>query len=499
MTWTRREVMAGASVGLLGFGGSGSLSETATSSLESQVQTGTGATPLWHIWVADDRRESLDQWLRDADARELRREHEQLGFVTVSAPDSDIGVGHLDRLMGDGLQSKTWVSRIEPAMNVSYPTPLESLASESVWQTPGSPLARALAGTPSSTGVAFSDDARANTMQETRTLTNAVDAGGEDLNIAVIDTGVNDTPVFEDSTGASRLMLQSKDMITGETGAEAVADPNGHGTFVASQIAARAPSGQSEHDGYLPAADILALRALDEDGSGTTARIADAITYAADNTADIINLSLGAPTWSQAIEDALAYAVQEGVIPVAAAGNSRTRTVWTATPADSEFAIGVGASTAPESGDPADAQSAYFSNVGPDPGTTDLSGGESRDATPLVAAPGMQQQALVDTNNVRTLSGTSMATPNVVGALGQLLARSSGLSYDEVRTRLRENSHRAPEIAAVESQTGIVDVGAMIDDVARESTQSEAMTENARARDESYRRLSELSGGVLPW
>jgi subtilisin family serine protease len=496
---TRREVMAGAGVAFLGFGGSSSLTTTAERSLDAQVQTGTDATPVWHIWVSDDRRDSLDQWIRDADSRELRNEHDKLGFVTVSAPDADIGTGFVDRVSGTGLQGKGWVSKIEPVLSVSYPKPLESLASEQAWQTPVSRLARVLAGTPSSTDVAFSDDARPNTMRETRSLTNTTSVDASDVTVAVIDTGVNDTPVFEDGNGESRLIPQSKDLITADTGADAAADPNGHGTFVASQIAARAPSSQSEHDGYLPNADVLALRALDEDGSGTTERIADAITYATDNTADILNLSLGAPTWSGAIEEALAYAVENDVIPVAAAGNSRTRTVWTATPADSEFAIGVGASTAPESGDPTDAQSAYFSNVGPDPATTDLSSGESKDATALVAAPGMQQEALVDTNNVRTLSGTSMATPNVVGAIGQLLASTSGLSYDQVRTRLRKHSRRAPDIAAVESQAGLVDVKAMVNGTERAETQSEAMTSNARARDESYRGLSDLSGGVLPW
>ncbi len=144
-----------------------------------------------------------------------------------------------------------------------------------------------------------------------------------------------------------------------------MADPNGHGTHVASTIAA--DYNGTEHDGYAPNATILALRALDEDGSGSSADIAQAIRYGAAQDADVISLSLGSPTYSAEIVDAVENATEQGSVVVVAAGNSRQTTRWLATPADAPVDGVVSVAAANHSTNASNAAVGYFSLAGRGP------------------------------------------------------------------------------------------------------------------------------------
>jgi subtilisin family serine protease len=95
-----------------------------------------------------------------------------------------------------------------------------------------------------------------------------------------------------------------------------------HGTHVAGTAAAVAGNGEGIA-GVAPEAEIMAVRVLDGDGSGFTAEIAEGIAYAAENGADVINLSLGgvAGADDQLTEDAIEIAAAENAVVVAAAGN----------------------------------------------------------------------------------------------------------------------------------------------------------------------------------
>lgn len=94
-----------------------------------------------------------------------------------------------------------------------------------------------------------------------------------------------------------------------------------HGTHVAGTAAAIADNGKGIA-GVAPAAEIMAVRVLDGDGSGSTEGIAEGIVYAAENGADVINLSLGGPAGEdEAMSDAVDLAASEDVVVVAAAGN----------------------------------------------------------------------------------------------------------------------------------------------------------------------------------
>jgi len=146
-------------------------------------------------------------------------------------------------------------------------------------------------------------------------------ATGKGVVVAVIDTGVRAT--HECLIG--RLTSTQYDFVGGDTvpdeeqnrfdddGDGLVDEGLGHGTFAAGLIAALAPD-----------ASIMPLRALDDEGLGTSFALADAIGFATAHGADVINVSVGLVEASDVVAGAVYQAIQEGVVVVAAAGNSGT-------------------------------------------------------------------------------------------------------------------------------------------------------------------------------
>jgi type VII secretion-associated serine protease mycosin len=138
---------------------------------------------------------------------------------------------------------------------------------------------------------------------------------GQGIVVAVIDSGVSAThPALRDA------VLPGKDYFTPATAGQC--DESAHGSIVAGVIAGR--SSGSAFSGIAPRARILPIRVLRDTQRSTDAsipaNIADAIRFAADNNADVINLSLVTqPT--PALADAVRYALSKNVVLVAAAGN----------------------------------------------------------------------------------------------------------------------------------------------------------------------------------
>lgn len=469
------------------------------SSPDEVIEFGASANPSWHIEYSEDKRESLSEWVDASDDRSIISEHEGSRSMTISAPPSDIGVAWLDRVRNNALAARDYVETVDLNVSMGYAEPIQHLDSEDVWGSvtalERALLSTRLASAPQPGGVAF-DGAPETTTADARAVTGAdtLDVDTSTLTAAVIDSGVNTAD--DGSIFGGRVLDTSKDFISGEIGVEAVEDGNGHGSWVASCIAA--DPADADYVGYLPDADVLALRALNDDGSGSTADICDAIRYAADEGADVMCLSLGSPMYSAELDRALAYAVENGAIPVSAVGNDRQGTRWVASPGDSDHTIGVAATTGEE---PAEARSAYFSNIGPDPGTMDFSDGETNGIGPDIAAPGMEMTAMVATTRgstrTRTLSGTSMAAPCVVGVAGLVLAATSASGFEEVRDRLSDYPAVAENVAAAEAGHGIAHAANAVDQVEPDTPQEDAMTDEAQVRDESYRALSRSQGGVI--
>ncbi len=121
----------------------------------------------------------------------------------------------------------------------------------------------------------------------------------------------------------------------------------GHGTFIAGLIALIAPDAQ-----------IMPIRAFNPEGISNAFIVADAIKYAADHGADVINLSFGSANKSQVVKDAIKYAAQRGATLVAAMGNDDQDTDSRPSyPANMKHVLGIAAIDA-------DSRKAPFSNFG---------------------------------------------------------------------------------------------------------------------------------------
>jgi serine protease len=136
---------------------------------------------------------------------------------------------------------------------------------------------------------------------------------GKGITVAVIDTGISQVPDLLDTD-----FVSGYDFVNDRTD---VRDDNGHGTHVAGTIA-QATNNKFGVAGIAYEASLMPLKVLSAEGGGTVADIAEAIRFAADQKADVINMSLGGGGESQLMKEAIDYAHSKGVVIVAAAGNA---------------------------------------------------------------------------------------------------------------------------------------------------------------------------------
>lgn len=134
-----------------------------------------------------------------------------------------------------------------------------------------------------------------------------------DVTVAVVDTGVD-----LDHPDLYEQLVPGWDAVSNDSDPQ---DENRHGTMVAGIIGASSDNGRGIAGGTFRTR-IQPVRALDAYGRGSYADVAEGITWAADNGADVINLSLGGASSSTVLADAVAYAQSKGILVVAAAGNS---------------------------------------------------------------------------------------------------------------------------------------------------------------------------------
>ncbi|MFC1518060.1 S8 family serine peptidase [Candidatus Margulisiibacteriota bacterium] len=186
-----------------------------------------------------------------------------------------------------------------------------------------------------------------------------------------------------------------------------------HGTFVSGIIGAQTNNGIG-----IAAVDwntkLMTLKALDQHGEGDFDDIANAVYYAIDNGAHVINMSLGAPYDSYALQNAVRAAVNANLVCVAAMGNNGSSTVYY--PAGYSEVIGVGAT------DQSDLR-ANFSTYGSGSQITEL------------CAPGVDIYSTTTPNNnsYAVGSGTSFAAPMVSGLASLLFAKQPTMSVSDMR------------------------------------------------------------------
>ncbi|KUM71022.1 S8 family peptidase [Streptomyces griseorubiginosus] len=227
------------------------------------------------------------------------------------------------------------------------------------------------------------------------------DSAGSGVTAYVIDTGVRIT-----HSQISGRASYGYDAVDGDTTA---ADGNGHGTHVATTIA-------GSTYGVAKKAKIVAVRVLDNAGSGTTAGVIAGIDWVTDNHSgpSVANLSLGGGA-SSTLDTAVRNSVASGVTYAVAAGNSSAN-ASSYSPARVTEAITVGATTS------TDARASY-SNYG---------------SVLDIFAPGSSITAGWYTSDTatNTISGTSMATPHVAGAAAVYLAGHTSATPAQVATAL---------------------------------------------------------------
>ena len=231
-------------------------------------------------------------------------------------------------------------------------------------------------------------------------------------------------------------------------------DENGHGTHVAGTIAQSTNNGVGV-SGVAFESAIMPIRVLNRQGYGSYGDIADAIRWAADNGADVINMSLGGPIPSLAIWRAVRHARSQGVVVVAAAGNTGGRGVQY--PGALAQVIGVSATRYDE-------EITFYSSWGPQIDVA-APGGDTRvDQNGDGMADGVLQNTILpgspSENDYLLFNGTSMASPHVAGAAALLV--SQGVTNPEAVERILERTARLEDRNAEQYGAGVIDAAAAL-------------------------------------
>ncbi|QYJ04353.1 S8 family peptidase [Nocardioides panacisoli] len=231
-------------------------------------------------------------------------------------------------------------------------------------------------------------------------------ATGSGVTAYVVDTGIQiNHPDFEGRAS------HGTDTIDGDTDAT---DCNGHGTHVAGTIG-------GEAYGVAKDVDLVGVRVLDCNGSGSTAGVIAGLDWVVANHQGgpaVANMSLGGGS-SVALDNAVQRVIDDGITMAVAAGNSNADACGTS-PARVPAALTVGASGENDA-------RASFSNVG--------------DCVDLFA-PGVDITSTWLNNSTNTISGTSMASPHVAGVAAQYLSTAPGASPNAVNNEINANSSK---------------------------------------------------------
>ncbi|WP_327265810.1 S8 family serine peptidase [Streptomyces sp. NBC_01232] len=272
---------------------------------------------------------------------------------------------------------------------------------------------------------------------------------GKGVKVAVLDTGIDVN--HRDFAG---LIDGTASFVPGE----AVTDVNGHGTHVAGTIVGSGAASGGANKGVAPGADLFVGKVLGgAEGSGQDSWVMAGMQWAAESGADVVNMSLGDsyPTdgsdpMSQTVD---ALSAQYGTLFVIAAGNSGPESI--SAPGAAASALTVAATDKQD-------RLASFSSTGP----LAHSGGMKPD----IAAPGVditaarsQEMTGGGEGPYRTLSGTSMATPHVVGAAAILAQQHPDWTGAQLKEHLMSTAKGLDGgYSPYEVGTGRLDVAAAV-------------------------------------
>lgn len=234
---------------------------------------------------------------------------------------------------------------------------------------------------------------------------------GNDVNVAVIDTGCNQHEDLKVADGYDFI-----------TNSDDYTDNNGHGTHIAGIISA-------QHNdigiaGITPKVNLYALKCVDPYYNSGVAELVAAIYAAVDTyNCKVINMSLGIPSNKESLYEAVKYATDKGTIIVAAVGNDGDNEYYKSRlyyPAAYEEVIGVG-------------------SVGI---TKQRSQKSQQNESVFVVAPGEDYKSTIGTDEYDFKSGTSQATPMVTATAAMLFSVDYDMTLDEFKGYIANCSER---------------------------------------------------------
>lgn len=238
---------------------------------------------------------------------------------------------------------------------------------------------------------------------------------GEGTRVAIIDSGFDGRhPDLAGRAIAVRDYVATRDGRIGtELDRTADTDLGGHGTFVASVVAAVTDNAAGMAS-LAPDTELLVARVFDAEGCASDGAVVDAMAWAATSGAVAMNLSLGGPASSPLLDVAGIDAAFLGAIPVAAAGNSGSALLEYPAAYDAYLSVAATSYIDPDSGDEDPVAPYSTRNASVDlaaPGGSNLSSDPSRD---ILGACWVD--ATVGRGYCRE-SGTSFAAPHVTAAI----------------------------------------------------------------------------------
>lgn len=251
---------------------------------------------------------------------------------------------------------------------------------------------------------------------------------GKGVAIAILDTGIYPHPDLKER------IIAFKDIINGKDGISY--DDMGHGSHCAGDAAGNGKLSKGVYKGSAPEANLVGIKVLDKEGSGSDSEIIKGIEWVVENkdryNIKVMNMSFGEETTTSYVNDPLSKTIEiaanKGIISVISAGNDGPFPQTIKRPGNTPCAVTVAAFDDNGTITREDDKIAPFSGRGPTP--VDLLD------KPNIATPGVWIKSTGDGDYYYNSSGTSMAAPIMAGIIACLIQANPFVNIDLIKNSI---------------------------------------------------------------